>query len=158
MFQKNLPIRERIFSGSKYRFLVLGREEIKDFNGNYPYIIISITDPETPDAKVINSVNLVDILRLKFHDVGKPKTFETTTELPISKTQALEIKNFVQKHLENIELIVCQCEQGVSRSAAIAGALSQFLQNENEYFIQNFWLNRYVYDVLTEVLDEELIK
>lgn len=157
MFQKNLPVDQRIFSGSKYKFLVLGRDEIKDFEVDFPYIIISVTDPETAEAEIFASGNLIDILRLKFYDIGKPAAFQdsTTKEFPITESQALEIKTFVEKHIENADLIVCQCEQGVSRSAAIAAALSRFLQETDEYFFQNYWLNRYVFDRLTKALQNE---
>ncbi|MCU0238266.1 MAG: hypothetical protein MUC29_02410 [Pyrinomonadaceae bacterium] len=49
-----------------------------------------------------------------------------------------------------VELIVCQCEQGMSRSAGIAAALSKILQDEDEYFLKNYWSNRWVYDLLIE--------
>lgn len=155
MFQKKLPVEERIYSGSKYKFLVLGREEIRNFTAEIPSIIISVTDPETADAEISQSEFLIAALRLKFHDVGKPKQFdfEENSEFPISKKQAEQIIKFVETYIGEIEMIVCQCEQGVSRSAAIAAALSNFLQNEDEYFVKNYWMNRYVYDVLTDALN-----
>jgi predicted protein tyrosine phosphatase len=155
MFQKNLAVEERIYSGSKYKFLVLGRDEIKNFSAEIPSIVISITDPETAEAAIPKSEFLIDILRLKFHDIGKPKLFdsEKNEDFPISKEQAKQISDFVRNYLDKVELIVCQCEQGVSRSAAIAAALSNVLQNEDEYFVKNYWMNRYVYDILTDALN-----
>ena len=157
MFQKDLPVNERIFTGSKLKILVLGREEIKNFSAHLPYIIISVTDPETDDAEIPAADNLIDVLRLKFHDVGKPQTFQTERikEFPMTKSQASEIKTFVERHIEKTRLIVCQCEQGVSRSAAIAAALWRFWQETDEYFFRNYWLNRFVYDCLTEVLENK---
>lgn len=73
----------------------------------------------------------------------------------MTKSQASEIKKFVERHIEKTRLIVCQCEQGVSRSAAIAAALSRFWQETDEYFFRNYWLNRFVYDRLTEVLENK---
>jgi predicted protein tyrosine phosphatase len=68
----------------------------------------------------------------------------------MNSEQAKQILEFVKKNLSKVELIVCQCEQGMSRSPAIAAALSRILQNEDEYFLKNFWANRWVYDLLIE--------
>lgn len=149
LFRRDLPIQERIYKGKKYNFLALGREDIKTFSTSYLYILISITDPEKNDAEIPNSENLIDILRLKFHDVGKPKSYdELSNDISMTLEQAQEIWSFVKKNLSGAELIVCQCEQGVSRSAAIAAALSHILQNDDEYFFKYYWLNRWVYDLL----------
>jgi predicted protein tyrosine phosphatase len=152
MLQKILPISERIFKGEKIQFLVLGREEIKNFTFENSYLVISITDPQNSDAEIIQSPNLVDIIRLKFDDIGKPKKFqfENSTDILMNSEQAKQILEFVKKNLSKVELIVCQCEQGMSRSPAIAAALSRILQNEDEYFLKNFWANRWVYDLLIE--------
>lgn len=152
MFQKNLPIEQRIFRGNKYNFLVLGREEIKNFEPNVKSILISVTDPESIEAELIESKNLINILRLKFHDIGKTKKFgnEHISDLPMSIEDANKIWNFIIENFSKPQLIICQCEQGVSRSAAIAAAISRVLQNEDQYFFENFWVNRYVYDLLIE--------
>ena len=150
--QKTLSIEERIFHGQKIKVLVLGREEIKDFISEKPYLIISVTDPRNPEAEIIQSSNLVSILRLKFDDIGKPNKFqfENSTDILMNVDQAKQILEFIKRYLSAIKLIVCQCEQGISRSAAIAAALSRILQNEDEYFLKNYWANRWVYDLLIE--------
>lgn len=156
MLQKNLPISERIFKGRKIHFLVLGREEIKDFTFEKPYLIISVTDPKTSNAEIIESSNLFDILRLKFDDIGKPNKFqfENSTDVLMNSEQAKQILEFVKENLSKVNLIVCQCEQGMSRSAGIAAALSKILQNEEEYFLKNYWANRWVYDLLIETAND----
>jgi hypothetical protein len=150
--QKTLPIEERIFHGKRIQFLVLGREEIRGFIFEKPYLIISVTDPENLEAEIIQSSNLISILRLKFDDVGKPNKFqfENSSDILMDVDQAKQILEFTKKYLSEVELIVCQCEQGVSRSAAIAAALSLILQDEDEYFLKNYWANRWVYDLLIE--------
>ncbi|HRH42136.1 MAG TPA: hypothetical protein PKY82_10860 [Pyrinomonadaceae bacterium] len=152
MLHRILPINERIFHGKRFQFLALSREEIKHFTSESPYLIIYVTDPNYSDAEIAESPNLIDIIRLKFDDVGKPSKFqfEETTDISMSETQAKQILEFVKKYLSEVKLIVCQCEQGMSRSPAMAGALSRILQNEDEYFLQNYWANRWVYDLLIE--------
>lgn len=152
LFQKDLPIEKRTFRGDKFNFLVLGREEIKSFEPAVKSILISVTDPENSQAELVESKNFVDILRLKFHDIGKTKIFENETSNDVSMNieDAKKIWNFVFENLSKAETIICQCEQGVSRSAAIAAAISRVLQNEDECFFGHFWVNRYVYDLLIE--------
>lgn len=152
MLQKNLPISERIFRGQKIQLLVLGREEIKDFTFEKPYLIISVTDPKNTDAEIVHSSNLVEILRLTFDDIGKPNKFqfENSTDVLMNSEQAKQILGFVKENLSKVNLIVCQCEQGMSRSAGIAAALSKILQSEDEYFLKNYWANRWVYELLIE--------
>lgn len=156
MLQKNLPISERIFKGRKFQFLVLGREEIKDFTFEKPYLIISVTDPKNTDADIVHSSNLVEILRLKFDDIGKPNKFQfdNSTDVLMNSEQAKLILEFVKENLNKIDLIICQCEQGMSRSAGIAAALSKIMQNEDEYFLKNYWANRWVYDLLIETAND----
>lgn len=152
MLHKVLPINERIFHGKRFQFLALSREEIKQFTSELPYLIISVTDPNNSDAEIAESPNLLDIIRLKFDDIGKPNKFqfEKTPDILMSEAQAKQVLEFVKKYLSEVKLIVCQCEQGMSRSPAMAGALSRILQNEDEYFLQNYWANRWVYDLLIE--------
>ena len=153
MFQDNLPLSEKIFHGTRFQFLVLSRAEIKCFTAELPYLVISVTDPEQPAAKIAESPYLRGILRLKFHDIGKPSRIAeqfaaNTTDISMSEKDACEILSFVAEHLSGVKLIVCHCEQGVSRSAATAAALSRILQNEDDFFLQNYWPNRWVYDLL----------
>ncbi len=152
MFNQNSTTAERIFHGKRFQLLALSREEIKQFTSDLPYLIISVTDPNNSDAEIAESPNLIDIIRLKFDDVGKPSKFQfaETTDILMSETQAKQILEFVKKYLSEVKLIVCQCKQGMSRSPAMAGALSRILQNEDEYFLQNYRANRWVYDLLIE--------
>lgn len=153
MFQNNLPLSEKIFHGTRFDFLVLSRAEIKSFTAETSYLIISVTDPEQPAAEIAESTFLQATLRLKFHDIGKPSRIAEqftnhSTDILMSEKDAKEILSFVSEHLTKVKLIVCHCEQGVSRSAAIAAALSRILQNEDDFFLRNYWANRWVYDLL----------
>lgn len=154
MFLHDLPLKERIFQGTRVQFLVLNREDMKTFVAEVPYLVISVTDPEKHAAEIAESSLLQATLRMKFHDVGKPlRSIETdiisaATDVSMTDKDAQQILSFVGENLNKIRLIVCHCEQGVSRSAAIAAALSKVLQDEDEFFFKNYWVNRWVYDLL----------
>jgi hypothetical protein len=148
MFRRDVPLSERVFKGSRYSLLALGREEAKYFVPEAPYLIVSISDPDKPEPEIPSPPHLRGVLRLRFHDVGQPRRFQETADVAMTPDQARQILTFVREHLSGTELIVCQCEQGVSRSAAVAAALSRILQGEDEYFFKHFWPNRWVYNLL----------
>jgi len=80
--------------------------------------LISIVDSErsTPDLK-----NQPDyILQLVFGDTC------IETSRAISNKQAQKIADFVFEHKDRIDLLICQCVFGKSRSAGCAAAISEF--------------------------------
>ena len=60
---------------------------------------------------------------------------------------AKEIVDFVANFVtwENLELIVCQCDAGISRSAGIAAALAKCLNGDDKYYFKHFLPNSLVY-------------
>src|SRR5687767_3288978 len=148
LFKRDIPLAARIFKGSRYQLLALGRDEIKTFLPEVPYLIVSVSDPDKPESEIADSALLRGVLRLKFHDVGQPRKFQVTSDVAMAPEQAKQILSFVRERLPGVELIICQCEEGVSRSVALAAALSRILQGEDEYFFQGYWPNRWVYDLL----------
>ena len=158
MFPSATPLSERFFNGTRFQFLVLSRAEVETFAAETPYLVVSVTDPEQPEATLVESPFLRATLRMKFHDIAKPSRiaaqFATnSTDIYITEADAERILSFVGEHLAEVKLIVCHCEQGISRSAAIAAALSRILQNEDEFFFRHYWANRYVYDLLLSKAD-----
>lgn len=158
MFNSELSPIERIYNGANLKLLVLGRDEISTFSASIPYSVISITDPEKEEADIYQSPFRRSVLRLKFHDIAgtksnEPKNLQTTDEIVMTKEHALSILNFVRDNLRDVGLIVCQCEAGVSRSAAIAAALSKIFNDEDDFFFKHYWVNRWVYNLILENAD-----
>lgn len=151
LFQKDLPIEERISRGGRINLLALGRDEMSLFDHNSKYIVVSVTDPGKPEAEIRPTANLQGILRLKFDDIEKSNfVYDTSGDVLMSGEQAAEIWSFVMGNVDSAQLIVCQCEQGVSRSRAIAAALGTMLNGENEPCGDDYWLNRHVYRLMIE--------
>ena len=72
-----------------------------------------------------------------------------------NEDQAKEIKNFVDKYKNEVDMIVSQCHAGISRSSAVAAALADYLQvgDSNYYFESSKYCpNLYVYGVLKIIL------
>lgn len=81
--------------------------------------IISITDADYEFAKLKNKPS--ELLQLKFDDVDADEPFNI-----ITNEQAAEIAEFYHRVSKNAQRIICQCEHGQGRSAAIAAAILEY--------------------------------
>lgn len=139
---------------------VKNRFDIENSEFDLPHVVISMTD--TPDYfPNIPEKNCSGILRMTIWDTEDGEHFRSihnfdASEIPEDKifnsTHVKEILEFVFKHLNEIELIVCQCDMGLSRSAAVAAALSKILNgNDEEFFESPYIPNKLIYKT---ILDE----
>lgn len=147
-------------------FFVRSRGEMEYLQNDVcvPHAIISITNPGSAPAKVKQNDCTLGLLRLEFDDTeedplanadmyrrkmyvqafGKPKVF--------SRRQAQSISNFVE-HLQP-DAVIVHCEAGISRSAAVAAALSLHYNGTDGWVWQSgrYNPNKLVYRILVEVL------
>lgn len=145
---------ERAYRGENMDFVVLGRAhvELEAFTPKRQHVTISITDPATKNGVGYGEANLfpseqrLDTLRLEFYDI----TESTGHYYPVSKEQAQQIVDFIKEWKDKVKLIVVHCEAGISRSAAVAAALSKWLNNEDLFFFENFCPNSVVYNYVLE--------
>jgi predicted protein tyrosine phosphatase len=120
-----------------------------------PYVVISIRDPGTPRIQFGNRVGLRDVLFTAFHDAEPasgsqlPKTIRLLT-----RRQALRLARFVWTHRNKVRSIVCHCEQGMSRSPAVALAISEVLGIETSADLKWTQPNQYVYELVRQALIE----
>lgn len=80
-------------------------------------VCISITDPDSPNAKL--SEGFWETIRLKFHDVERMEDFNKCA--PVTEEQIKDIADFILKHRGRNILV--HCEAGVSRSGGVAEAI-----------------------------------
>jgi predicted protein tyrosine phosphatase len=100
--------------------------------------IISITDANDSPVNFENEPDF--LLRLAFDDVdndvfadGPVEKLTDEERLEVEKKhnmfsdeQASEIASFYDGYKENISTLICQCEHGQSRSAAVAAAVMEY--------------------------------
>jgi len=141
-----------IIRGSSIDFLVLGRAEILRVVPEEPHIVISITDPGAPLAKIADAQARLDLLRLQFHDAETPQE----GRILLSDQEAQAVIAFVNQHKEASRLIVCQCEGGISRSAGVAAPLSRWLQSDDADFFRHFQPNRHVYEKVLQAARSQM--
>jgi len=131
--------------------IVLPKRAIPQLESPLYWAMISVvtlenTWPENSDQ------NCKKTLRLAFHDAD-PNCFDTTgyeDEL-FDEKRANLICDFVNEIKDEVDMLVVHCEAGVSRSPAIAGAISKFMfDDDSKFFKSPYTPNMYVYRKLLE--------
>ncbi len=105
-------------------------------------VIISIKTPEDEQA-VFNLENnsIKDILYLSFYDVST-ETQDIFKGYPaMTDEDALNIKDFVLKWKDRVDIIIVHCDAGVSRSAGVAAGILDGLDIDSSQIFDN---NRYL--------------
>jgi predicted protein tyrosine phosphatase len=108
--------------------------------------MISLTDPGSRLAALRKGWGAV--LRLRFHDIDK----QWQNYVLMSVDQARELLEWLEKHEEQLDGIVVHCEQGISRSAAVAKFLRErYGLPVNEPDVR--FHNKLVYKLLSDLDD-----
>jgi predicted protein tyrosine phosphatase len=105
----------------------------RGFCSEYPYVLISITDPRQTPANLPEDPYRKDVLRLEFHDLteplpGYPEVF--------AEEHAQKIVTFLRDVPWDTHVIV-HCEAGVSRSAGVAAGIAQWRNCDKEQFYKH---------------------
>lgn len=111
------------------------------FRSDRPWAAISITSGR--EFPTLDEGNRVGLLRLVFDDITEPDT-------PRSFTPALaaEILDFVAGIWDQADAFLIHCDVGLSRSPAVASALSRIYYGDDGPWFELDFPNRLVYDVL----------
>jgi predicted protein tyrosine phosphatase len=117
------PIHITIMSFAKWRTM----------SENYPYdhIVIGFRSSHTTYPPVVFSPYCKAHLELNVDDVHPTTAFPY--EKVFTKKDAKKILKMVEKYKKKVQHIVCQCDAGVSRSAAVAAALSKILYGDDAW-------------------------
>ncbi|MGC8541725.1 MAG: hypothetical protein ACP5QA_14000 [Phycisphaerae bacterium] len=137
------------------KILVFSREEIETgVRITSAYVVISIRDPGKPRPKIKKQAGLREVLYLAFNDAEPSVLLELPPEMKIITTaQADTICNFVHRHKADVGSIVVHCEQGMSRSPAVAAAISDALGLDPKRFWQLYTPNEYVYHTVSDAFE-----
>jgi predicted protein tyrosine phosphatase len=130
-------------------FMVLNRHNVTIVLPETNHIIISICEPHKDFVNIPDNKYCKDILQLKYtdeDDIKRASYFGQLDQLFTDK-QAQKVIDFVMKYKDEIELIICQCDGGISRSSGTAGALGIILNNDDKFIFNKslFVPNMFVY-------------
>lgn len=148
---------------------IMSRDAIEMFC-EHPFVervaIISITDYGYDFAELKNKPH--HLLQLAFDDVDGDVFIDELGDSPsaedklkiekkyhmISDEQANTIVEFVNEVWDKVDVIICQCEHGQSRSAAVGAAILQIkYQNGIEIFADDrYYPNKFIYRKVFDAL------
>lgn len=119
----------------------------------FPYIVISIHDPGRRPARIPRTAGWRGTLCLSFHDAEPIRGLRLPDSIRLmTVADAERIWRFVQEHLPEIGAIVCHCEQGMSRSPAVAAALAEALGEDSKPIVRWTQPNQTVYRLLKRTI------
>ena len=110
---------------------------------NKPHLLISISNPNHK-VMIPNSHYCKEVLRISFEDV------EDITNNGFNQDIARQILDFVNNHCNSASAIVVQCGAGISRSVAVASALSKIINHKDDFLFSYGIPNMLVYITLLE--------
>lgn len=105
---------------------IMSREEAEDTTPDLSQALISITDPKSRPADIKRG--WYSVLAIQFHDIDMTKQISPFLRADIlnsftimTREQAQSVVGFVEMvRADGVTGIVCHCEAGISRSAAVA--------------------------------------
>lgn len=112
------------------------KQSYTDFDGSK--IIISISDPFKGKAKFNrNNISIKSVLYLSFYDIDEKTKSIFGGYDSMSPIDAVLIRDFVLKWQDKVDTVWLQCEMGVSRSAGIAAAISEYFELDSTDILSN---------------------
>jgi len=125
-----------------------------------PFSCISIVSPEHPQYEVVKNPLMKDVLYLRFHDERADGTissfYEVVKPKQIDDSDARKIIEFGLKNKKHKNFMI-HCEAGLSRSPAVALALSEILNIDKKtpgVYVETLYdINHHNYDVKKLILD-----
>ena len=127
---------------------VFSEREVKDYIPTEPYIHISISSSTTGLLYLPTNDFRRMIMYCHFYDLDSPyiiKSYKIFDE-----KEAKRIWYWVKQYLKDVDMIIVNCEAGISRSAGVAAALSKVLNGDDSYYFKNYSPNMLVYRKLLE--------
>lgn len=129
------------------RFIVLSQKEVlgTEYTSiKEPHLLISIRNIGQ-ELDLIKSPYCKSTLVLNFDDVE-----DINEKNYFTMAQGREVIDFVNNHCHKADLIVCHCYAGISRSVAVASALSKIINHKDDMVYSVGFANSLVYIAVLE--------
>jgi predicted protein tyrosine phosphatase len=121
------------------------------------YVVVSIRDKGRRKARVPKQAGLADVLFLQFDDAEPSRNMELPASIRLMRPADAEaVWDFVGRHQKSVGTIVVHCEQGMSRSPAVAAAIAKKLGLDDRRFWEEHQPNRFVYDLMLKYYPDAL--
>jgi len=147
---------------------VHNRMTVEGITPSVPYAVISMTDINRPWAKVAQNEYCRGVIQLHVDDADVAGIFNPAHLSPDQaaheqQSRPLNIFGDDQAHLlingvldwqkAGVQLLICQCDAGKSRSAGTAAAFGKILNGDDTFIFDNpqYIPNRKIYRTILEV-------
>lgn len=128
--------------------VVCSREYAEEFESGVPWACISIVSPDDERPELAEE-NRVDLLELSFDDITK----EHPNGRLFSDDDAADVLDFLEANCHRARVLMVHCEEGISRSSAVAAAAAQYLGlDAGEFLDGDYDPNQRVLSVMWERL------
>ena len=131
-------------SSERKTFDVRSGRNAEFFRCDRPWAAISISSP-AGDLPVLNEQNRIGLLQLVFDDTSDPNAAGA-----FNQSLAHEIIFFVRELWEEVDVFSIHCEVGLSRSPAVAAALSRIFYGDDGPWLDFDFPNPLVYRLLVD--------
>lgn len=150
------------------QIIIMSKKEIENFAFPFPknikYAVISISGDIKEDAE-INDGETDDFIfatHVNFDDVEKPqKYYNMVTEeyeelFPMTSMQARILAYDVKRNWNKIDVLIVQCNAGISRSAGVAAAIAKHFYNDDKWIFNSnkYRPNMKCYQLMLRELEE----
>jgi predicted protein tyrosine phosphatase len=123
------------------------------------YAVISVRDPDKRRVRIPKAAGLRGKLELAFHDTEPIGGMKPPPELTLmTEDQAGQIVQFVLQHHHNVNALLIHCEQGMSRSPAIAAAIARTLDLDSHAFETEYQPNQHVKALVLDAFQNEFAR
>lgn len=114
-----------------------------------PFVVISIRDSNARSVRMRSNRLCKATLRLAFDDAEPVPGFTPASPVVyMTEADAKAIWTFVREHAGHDDAVVVHCEQGISRSPAVAAALAKGLGHDSRRFWRDYQPNQFVYELV----------
>lgn len=137
--------------------IILSRNQIEEI-AIYPFpantALISVRDTDADAPKLQHKP--LWLLQLVFDDISLDEldAYKEKEYTLFNEQTAQQIADFIICHKDKAKTIICQCEYGQSRSAAIAAALAEFFWKSgiNIFADERYFPNKLVFRLTLQAL------
>jgi predicted protein tyrosine phosphatase len=120
----------------------------KEFNPDQKFAIITVTDSEVNFIEL--PLQMIAWLKVKVDDLEDGDKLPNKRSSIFDMDHANAIKNFVEHTLDVVDFFIIHCDAGMSRSPAVAAALSLVFNGDDSEFFKGKTPNRTVYRRMLE--------
>ena len=131
------------------QFLTMSQKDIMSMNYQsikVDHILISISSSSSSEFIIPAHTFRLGELKLKFDDVSELDS----RYIYFNQGLAEDILNFVNSRINTVKLIIVNCEAGLSRSVAIASALSKIINYTDDAIFTRGIPNMLVYTTMLD--------